>query len=81
MGEQVSAEQCFRSLLEYDSRIPAVGDMRRVDVAQTLAADIDNFSIRQHTRRTVSQIGDGYMTANHPMRKLSMRRRREPFVH
>ncbi len=56
-------------------------DMRRVDVAQAPAADIDNFSIRQHARRTVGHIGHGYATANHAVGKLRMRRCREPFVH
>src|SRR5579862_1433472 len=77
VGEQVSAEQSVGRLLEDNARIPAVGDMRRVDVPQALAADIDNLSIRQYAGRTVCHIGDGYTTADHSVRKLRLRRRRQ----
>src|SRR6266511_1874312 len=76
MGEQVPAEKCVRRLLKYNARIPAVRNVWRVDVAEALAADIDNFSIREHARRAISHIRDRNTATNHAVRKLGLRRSR-----
>jgi hypothetical protein len=56
-------------------------DVRGVNVAEALAANIDNLSIRKHAWRPVSHIGDRNTATNHAVRKLRLRRRRQPFVH
>ena len=38
--------------------IPAMWDMRRVDITEALATDIDNLSIREDARWSISHIGD-----------------------
>jgi hypothetical protein len=74
MGEQIAAEQRLRRLLENYACIPAMGDMWRVDIAQALAADIDDFSICQDGQRAIGDIGDGYTTADHANGELRVRR-------
>src|SRR5207253_2151460 len=50
LGEQVAAEQGAVPLLVEDAGVPAVRDVRRVDVADPPAAEVDHLAVGQDAR-------------------------------
>ena len=61
--------------------VPAVRDMRRVEVADPLAAEVDHLAVLQHARRAVGHVVERHHAAGLPVRHLRLRRDREPLVH
>lgn len=52
-----------------------------INVAKTLASDVNNFTVGQRPRRPISQVVHRNTAAQHSMCKLGRRRRRQPFIH
>src|SRR5262249_61338053 len=77
--KKISAQQCSCCLLEHDTSIPTMRHMWRIDVAKTLASDVDDFAVREYARRPIRHIADRNTTAHHPVHKLSRRRNCSPF--
>ena len=67
LGEQVAAQQGPGRLFVEDACLPAMGNMRRVEVADPLAfAQIDRFTVLQDARRAVGHVVQRHQTSGLP---------------
>ena len=62
-------------------RLPAVGHVRRVKVAHSLAAEIDHLAVRKYARWSVSHIVKRDEASRLAMNDFCRRSCREPLVH
>ena len=81
LGEHVAAEQGSRRLLEQHLGLPAVGHVRRRDLAQPLAADVQHLAVLQRTRRPVAHVVERQVAAEGAEHDLGLRCGRQPGVH
>ena len=81
LAEQVAAQQRARRLLEQHLCLPSVGDVRRRDLAQTLAADVDHLAFGERAGRAVAEIVQRHVAAECAVGHLALRRCSEPHVH
>ncbi len=82
LGEQVAAQQRPGRLLVKNARLPAMRDVRRVEVADPLAvAEVDRFAVLQDARRAVGHVVQRDQTSGLAVRHLGLRRDRQPLVH
>ena len=81
MGEEIAAEEGLGRFLEQNPRFPVVRNVRSIDMANTLAAEIEDFAISQFAGRSITQIVKRNHAADCAMRDLGTWRGGEEFIH
>ena len=56
MGEEITAKERAGGFLEQNARLPVVRDVRRIDMPDALAAEIDDRAVGQLARRSIAQV-------------------------
>src|SRR6185312_16558532 len=77
MREKIAAKERGAGFFEKQPRIPAMRQMRRVEMANALAAEIEGLVIAQRAQ-AIGQIADPDPAANRPMHDGGAGRRLEP---
>ena len=81
VGEEVAAEERARGLLVEQARVPAMGDMRRVDPLHFLASEVEPLAVAQGPGRPIRRVGEPDGAPDAAVRRRRPRRRGEPRVH
>jgi hypothetical protein len=82
LGEQVAAQQRPGRFFIDDARFPAMGNVRRVEVANPLAvAELDRLAVLQNPRCAVGHVIQRYQTSGLSVGYLGLRRDCQPLVH
>ena len=76
LGEQVAAQQRAGRLLEQHLGLPAVGHVRRRDLAHPLAAEVDHLALGERPGRPVAQVVERHVAAERAVGDLAVRARR-----
>ena len=56
VGKQITTKKCLGRLLKKDPRFPVVRNVRRIDVPNLLATEINHLAVRQLARWSIAQV-------------------------
>jgi PAS domain S-box-containing protein len=81
LGEEIAGEQSLGRFLEDQAGFPGMGNMRGVEIAYALAAEVQHLSICKRARWPVGQIVQRHHAGDHAMGDLRFRGHGQPLIH
>jgi len=81
VSKEITTKKRLGRLLKNDPRLPVVRNVRRIDVPNLLATEINDLAVGQLARRSITQVVKRYHTADGTVCDFGARRGSEEFVH
>ena len=81
VSKEVTTKKGLGCLLKNDPCFPIVRNVRRIDVPNLLATEINDLAVGQPARRSIAQVVERYHTARGTVCDFGAWRRGEKFVH